>query len=908
MDFFLDNGFTPHGQSFNWNGALLWLFLVSNIIIFISFFSIPMSLLMFIRKRRDVVFSWMFALFAAFIFASGVTRLVKVWTMWHATYWLEAGLDAVTGLISLTTAILLWRLLPSVLKLPSPNQFRLAHEKIRSLAAIVESSADSIISISPAGIIMSWNRSAGDLYGYQADDVIGKPYSIVIPEDQLVGSKELFVLICRGEAANYYETQHKRKDGSLVDVSVTLSLVKDDNGHLVGVSFISRDITKYKRAQEKLKSARDQAIQASNFKSEFLASMSHEIRTPLNAVIGLSDLLARSNLSSEQRSITKTIVTSGNILLDLINNILDYSKLEADKLELEFLEFEFLCVIEEAAEILASKARDKGLSLMTYVHPDIPEFVRGDPGRIRQILINLIDNAIKFTDEGEVVVRAEYQASTDSGLFIEISVCDTGVGISPDVAQHLFCPFEQGSARISRTHGGTGLGLAISQKLVEMMGGKIGVRSEPNAGSTFWFSLPLEISIVRSEPETYSGLEDKRVLIVDGPRGSAAIMKDYFASWGLGSDYSCTWKDAEKELDTREYHFVFVDHDLGISLAPVLNKESRRELKFVLMTSSSSSSVYEAALEAGYSACLIRPIKQSQLFDCIANLSGIIDGEESSTELEPVDHTKVTSSGLILVVEDNPINQKVALLQLRDLGLAAHAVGNGKEALAATETTIYALILMDCQMPVMDGYEATRSIRKREARSGRRTPIVAMTAHAMKGDKEKCLAAGMDDYVTKPVNQEKLRRITDKWMNRADIDKYIHPILTFHQAPEEPKVSDKSSVAIDLLEKTYGSDATDEILQSFVTHMKEVLNKLENHMDGRDQRHVIEALHDIKGMSSSIFATELARFTYKLELSSREPEVDWTNLTDEVDKLKQLFYKIQSEIQSNAASGKPTDS
>lgn len=898
MDFLLNSNFMPHGYCLRWEPALLVTFVIGNILIFLSYFSIPGALALFVKKRKDLAFPWMFSLFAVFIFMCGITHLIKVWTIWHAHYWLEASLDLATGIVSLITSVLLWKMLPKAIKIPSPSQYREANEKLRKLAAIVECSEDGIVGVDNNGVITSWNRGASKLYGYSSQEAIGKNFEFLISDGHVDEYKSTLESTTKNQSENTYEAQHRHKNGQHVYVSVSVSPVSnsdEEEGEQLGFSIISRDITRKMEAEEKLKYAKDQAVLASKFKSEFLANMSHEIRTPLNAVIGLSDLLGRSNLSREQKDLTDTIVASGNVLLDLINNILDYSKLEANKLELELVEFRPLNIIEESAEILAGEARSKELSLMTYVDPNLPEAVFGDPGRVRQILINLIGNAIKFTEEGEIVVKAELEAIEQNRVTIKIRVIDTGIGISDDAADKIFAPFKQASPQVSRKYGGTGLGLSISRQLVNLMNGRIGIERERTSGTEVWLEIPFEIGDTKPYSTESISLGTFKILLVDGPAGSSSIIKNYADSWGMSCNSVEDWQSGKLLLENEHFDLIFIDH----SQDPLLDTTNISLLKDryttkVLITSSNDADTGSRAKEVGYDAILIRPIKQSQLFDCIANLMERTEhlngeGKDVTESIESV--VEIKDTRLILVVEDNPVNQKVALLQLRDLGLAAHAVGNGIEALAATETAKYSLILMDCQMPEMDGYETTRHLRKREARNGTRTPIIAMTAHAMKGDREQCLAAGMDDYISKPVNQDKLKSLLDRWMEMPSN-------LGIENTKQQTRSGGKtgSGIELTLLEKTYGKEATEEILETFLEQTRLRLRKLKKSIENRDAIASHKLLHDLKGMSSSVFASELTRLSYLTENLVQNKPVDWGLVSANIETLEQDFLNVVAEI------------
>lgn len=804
------------------------------------------------------------------------------------------------------------------------NRYTALHQALqnseRKHRLILEQTDEGFITTNTDGVVLEWNAQAERMFGWSRSETIGKPLSnLIIPEAMRSfhddGMKR-FTTTSEGKPFSRQlsvEAVHKDGHSFPVEMSVTPIKLGDET---IFCAFL-RDISQRRDYERKLSRARDQAIKATKEKSRFLANMSHEIRTPLNAVIGLSDLLERTKLSDEQRELIKTIKSSGTVLLDLINNILDYSKIAAGKLELEFVEFEFVPVVEETGEMLASKARAKQLSLMTYVDPAIPIVLRGDAGRVRQVLINLIDNAIKFTEAGEITVRAIEKQRSNEKITVRFEVNDTGIGISNVKLDSLFKPFTQAEASITRNYGGSGLGLSISKKLVSMMGGTMGVHSVFGNGSTFWFEVQLEMTKQGWRTRRLD-IDDTSVLIIDGPPGSSGIMHDYFNSWGLKTEKAVTFSHGLELADEEQFDIVMVDAEPPIDdwckLIKNVNRTALRDAKFVLLSPTSDETVGEKALASGYHAYLTKPIKQSRLFDCVASL---VYGTEFDSQIEPskaaenvakITSTKPSDSRLVLVVEDNPVNQKVALLQLRDLGLAAHAVGNGKEALVATATTNYALILMDCEMPEMDGYEATGEIRKAESLTGKRTPIVAMTAHAMPGDKEKCIAAGMDDYISKPVNQAKLNDITSRWLNKENKE---NPVQT-------AKVNDLSSlkdsiafldaendfeeppVELELLEKTFGTEATNDILKSFLLHMDRILSLIDEGIAREDRVTVCDLFHQIKGMSSSVYASELSRSAWELEKETKEEPVSWSHVKEGLAKLQRLNIEAKTYIKSAA--------
>jgi two-component system, sensor histidine kinase and response regulator len=645
--------------------------------------------------------------------------------------------------------------------------------ELHTLGSIVTSSGDAIAGLSLDGLIIAWNPAAEQLYGYRAEQVIGRPPDFL----QGWGVQEIRELLAQarsGQELTSYEVPWSRPDGSTVPVAMTISPIVDENG-VTGISVFGRDITERQRAEAALEQARQDALESSRLKSEFLATMSHEIRTPMNGVIGLTGLLLETELDDVQLQYAEGVRGAGEALLSVINDILDFSKLEAGKVVLDPTDFDPRRLVEDVGALLAPTAFEKHLELIAYCMPGVPETVHGDSGRIRQILLNLASNAVKFTSEGEVVIKVKSLPGWHGGARLRFEVTDTGVGIAEPDRDRLFESFSQADASTTRRFGGTGLGLAISRRLVEVMGGEIGVDSEIGAGSTFWFEIPLPLGTpLASEQELVSHdlLTELRVLVVDDNATNRTILNAQLTSWRMHADLvdsagSALSRLLEMAAEGQPYDLAVLDMHMpevnGLDLARTVSADpALRGLPMIVLTSGLQIEPL-VLLEAGIGQWLTKPVRSSELYDRLMRLMTPVDanarGAQRGRRQRP---EQILSKGKILVVEDNSLNQVVAEGVVSGLGYEVHSVPNGAEAVGAVQSDDYSAVLMDCHMPVMDGFTATREIRQRE--NGRRTPIIAMTAGALSEDRERCLAAGMDDYISKPVDKVALENALTRWI------------------------------------------------------------------------------------------------------------------------------------------------
>jgi len=711
------------------------------------------------------------------------------------------------------------------------------------------------------------------LTGYSEPELLRMGVGGLHPEPDLPYVIEQFDKQAKGEIQVASNIPILRKDRSVTMCDVNSTPIKI-GGKEVLLGFF-HDITERRRMEAEVAKARDVALEGTRLKAEFLANMSHEIRTPMNGVIGMANLLLDTELTPQQRHFANTIGKSGESLLNLINDILDFSKIEARKLEFEMLDFDLREAVEDALDLVAERAGAKHLELAVSVPSDVPTQLRGDPGRLRQILLNLVNNAIKFTERGEVIVRVALVSQTATHARLRWEVKDTGMGISPEDQTRLFQAFSQADNSTTRKFGGTGLGLAISKQLAELMGGQIGVESEPGKGATFWFTAELEKRVVETPSSVAAkpDLANVQVLIADDNAAIREILERQMQTSKIRSRSAANPTEALqllREASADRCQIALLDAGMpgmdGLSLARAIKADPAiASTRLILLISFGQKLDSAKITAAGIDACLTKPVKQSLLLDCLATVMGRAAPRVAGLLVPSTPESHPVPALRLLLAEDNVVNQEVAAGQLRRLGYQADVVANGLEALAALQRVPYDAILMDCQMPEMDGYEATRSIRSRERSEERKSVwIIAMTASAMPEDREVCLAAGMNDFISKPVRDVELQKALDRCESAlgkatASVTSPLSAALPFSDSrvsagPSVPAVAaERPAVDLERLHEVSegGLEGLRELIELYLTQADRLMSGLKTAIKAAATNEVHQLAHELRGSSAA---------------------------------------------------------
>jgi signal transduction histidine kinase/DNA-binding response OmpR family regulator/HPt (histidine-containing phosphotransfer) domain-containing protein len=767
----------------------------------------------------------------------------------------------------------------------------------------------AIIATDPAGLITLFNSGAELMLGYSAFEIVGKAtpecfhYQPEVearlrePGEKWKCPVDFPDLVVRGVDNGLPDGTRwtlVRKDGSVVTASLTVGALRDEEGKATGYVGILGDLSGQIDRQSRLEIAKRAAESASRAKSDFLAAMSHEIRTPMNGVLGMAGLLLDSELTERQRKRVETLRSSAESLLGVLNDILDFSKIEANRLELEVADFDLRKVVEDVVDLMALKAQEKDVEMLCFIEPEVPTRLQGDPNRLRQVLGNLVGNAVKFTVRGSISLTVSLAGLPDSGA-IRFDVADTGIGI-PECKQHLlFQPFSQADASTARKYGGTGLGLSIVAGLVKMLGGRIGFESEDGRGSTFWFTAALAPQPEARRPPALS-LAGKRVLVVDDSPACRSNISRFLSYWHCIPDEAGGAEEAMRKLrakGTAGYDAVLIDLAMpgrpGDRLAREIRAEKAlRDIPLLIMTDLRHVSDGEYWRARGFAGRITKPVKQGELGGRLAAAMGYGPSLDSRASVAaPLrDRTAARKSRRLLLVEDNAVNREVALGILENLGYIADVACDGLSAISRLRRNAYAAVLADCNLPEMDGYELTRLIRLGEPHAwDPRVPVIAMTAHALAGDREKCIAAGMDDYVSKPIDPKALESVLDRWTG-VEVSEVSGDTATGPAVVREIKAFDQD----ELIERVMGNEEiARRVASRFVADIPAQLVALSAAIAGSDGERAHAIAHSIKGAAANVSAAQMSRITSDLEHAARAGDMNmareaWSKLSDEFDQ------------------------
>ena len=784
---------------------------------------------------------------------------------------------------------------------------------------------DAIVQLNVDGMIVRWNRGAERMYGWPAEQIIGSHIATILPPDRRLEFDRCIAMLKNGREVPPFDTVRRRADGSDVSVSVSASPIRDSDGNLQGYISIARDISDRVRAAEVLRDALEEAERASQAKSQFLANISHELRTPMNAIIGMTELALDEELSPELRDYLETTRESADLLLSLVNDVLDISKLEAGKFVLEDVGFSLRELVDETVRGISSRAYRKGLELACKVASDVPDNLHGDPLRLRQILTNLVGNAIKFTDDGEIVVEVKLNTSSGRSCVLQFSVKDTGIGISEQDQLRVFAPFTQADASTTRRFAGTGLGLAIASHLINCFHGQFWLESEIGAGSTFYFTARFALAdqdarLQTSQLPAVDSLRNLPILVADDNETNRQIIGRLLEEWHMTPVLADDADSALNALDTaakqgKPIPLAVIDaimpkHD-GFQLVEEIKERKGLGTKTILMLSATDRLTFkEKCLETQYDSVLEKPISQSNLFDAIASTLGVatVDPSRSGDLKGSRPPERILN---VLLAEDTPANRKVVERVLAKRGHNVVTAGNGREAIDLFHRGDFDVILMDVQMPSMDGFQATDAIRKYEEDDdvNRRIPIIAMTAHAMVGDRHRCLAAGMDDYISKPINIRRLIELVESYGERtlwhADAAKADTNAAAPRGASPFPAMEMADIMDLDKALRRLDGDQSllIDLIGFYLEDYPGLLVRIDEGLAAGDAASIERAAHSMKGLVANFDAAVAKDIAQQLESCAKQR--DLTNAEDLSEGLKHAATELAGQLdryRENASS------
>ena len=777
------------------------------------------------------------------------------------------------------------------------NKLREAAKKER---AVVDNALDVICSIDSRGRFVQVNPASRKVWGFEPQELHGRPLVKFIEQSDIDKTRKALDQVTSGQELPSFDNRFIHKNGS--PVYMNWSALWSESEELMYC--VAHDVTARRQAEVELKTAKEAAETMSRAKSDFLANMSHEIRTPMNGIIGMTELALDTSLSQEQREYLDMVKSSADSLLNVINDILDFSKIEAGKLELDPTTFNLCDSVGDIVKGLALRAHQKGLELIFHVAPNVPEFVVGDVTRLRQVIVNLVGNAIKFTETGEIVLYIDIDTDADENNRLRFSVTDTGIGVPLQKQKSIFEAFAQADSSTARKYGGTGLGLTISSQLVQLMGGRIWLESQPGKGSTFHFTVKFdqpEQPVSEASATEPACLTDLRALIVDDNATNRQILNEVLRGWRMqplcandGTAALALIRDAIAR--DQKFEIFLVDSNMpdmdGLTLVEQIRSIPEcADSKIVMLTSSGHTRDIQRSRELGIAMRLTKPVKQSDLLEAIEQVigSGTVNNQDSNSYKVP--DNDVSAARRILLAEDNKVNQRLAIRLLEKKGHSVIVANNGNEAIAAWESWPFDLILMDVQMPELGGFDATAAIRQREEVTGKHIPIVAMTAHAMKGDRERCIEAGMDGYISKPIRPDILYQTIDDLFNssvattKAEGTKEGNQMNTFL---DENALLARYDDDVDLIK---------EIAELFISDLPTRMSEIKKAIAARDARGLQIAAHSLKGSVGNFNATEAFAAAQALESAGRDGDLSRVdNSYCELENSVHIFQRGLSEF------------
>ena len=786
-----------------------------------------------------------------------------------------------------------------------------SEEKYRT---ILENIEDGYYEVDLAGNLTFFNDAVCKITGYPEDELMGmnsREYTVEENASKLY--REYNKVYETGMSTKSLDWGIVKKDGTAGSLETSISLITGSEGQPKGFRGIIRDVTERKELEREIMEKSRQAEEANKAKSEFLANMSHEIRTPLNGIVGMAELALDTRLDDNQKNIFHTINTEANALQDVINEILDFSKIEAGKFDLEEIPFDLRVTIEDVANGFAHRAEQKGLDFISFLAPDVPSRLIGDPARLRQIMVNLAGNALKFTHEGELYVKGELVEEIEDRVKIRFSVMDTGIGIPEDRHTTIFDSFTQADGSTTRNYGGTGLGTTISKQLAEMMGGEIGLESEEGKGSTFWFTALFGKQEKKKSipPEKNLDLNNLKVLIVDDNQTNRFVLMEYVKSWGClpveavdGKEALIVFRDAVSSENP--FDLILTDFQMpemsGFDLAKEIKTiETLKRVPIMVLTSAGRKGDGRSCKEIGINGYLTKPIRQDEMRKAIVSVLGLSTDRETGSMPEIVTRHSLSEDYRkeiqILLVEDYPTNQQVAMRHLIKGGYQVDLAEDGSQAVKAYKLKNYDLIFMDIQMPIMDGYAATQEIRKIETRNlgqstSQRVPIIAMTAHAIKGYRERCLEAGMDDYIAKPLKRKKLLTIAEKWSTAIlDCGLRIEDSKSEVQNPKSELENDPMDFPKAIEEFEGDEEFLMEVLEGFIENVTSQIKLVRQAISDGDAEAVRREAHSIKGGAANLTANDLSGIAFEIENIGKSGMLE--EGIDALQKLEREFFRLE---------------